>query len=114
MAAAAAAFRRARRASGRLWASLQRKAKDRSHYSNVHEKYELGVVLGQGSFGRVRKARSRATGNYFAIKSIKKGRGAEYDVVVKSLQAEQNSLKSISHPNVRRLVEVGRGLGRVR
>ena len=102
---AAAAFKRARLVSGQLWTLLQRRAKDRSHYSNIQDKYDIGVVLGAGAFGRVRKARERATGDLFAIKSIKKGRGAEYDLVVKSLQAEQNTLKSISHPNVRRLVE---------
>jgi hypothetical protein len=39
---------------------------------DLEARYELGAVLGAGSFGVVRAARERATGRRFAVKTIPK------------------------------------------
>lgn len=38
----------------------------------LEEKYDLGRVLGEGGFGVVRVARSKATGAEFAVKTVRK------------------------------------------
>lgn len=45
----------------------------------IRERYELGEVLGEGSFGTVRAARGRDGGGCFAVKMLPKSRGKGED-----------------------------------
>jgi protein kinase A len=59
--------------------------------------YEQGATLGTGSFGRVRIAKNKKTGNYVALKIMKKME------IIKSKQTDHimNEIKilgTISHP----------------
>ena len=47
------------------------KEKLSSHWKVIKEEYKLLDVLGEGTFGKVIKARVRTTGNLVAIKFIK-------------------------------------------
>jgi len=59
--------------------------------------YEQGATLGTGSFGRVKIAKHKKSGNYVALKCMKKAE------IIKSKQTDHimNEIKilgSISHP----------------
>lgn len=69
------------------------------------QRYELGRLLGQGTFGKVYYARSTITNQSVAIKVINKDR------VMKSGQAEQIKreifvMRLVKHPNIIQLYEV--------
>ncbi|KAI9095063.1 hypothetical protein K1719_026527 [Acacia pycnantha] len=69
------------------------------------QKYELGRLLGQGTFGKVYYARSTITSQSVAIKVVSK------DKVVKSGQTEQikreiSVMRRVRHPNIIQLYEV--------
>ncbi|XP_028752228.1 CBL-interacting serine/threonine-protein kinase 10-like [Neltuma alba] len=69
------------------------------------QRYELGRLLGQGTFGKVYYARSTITNQSVAIKMINK------DKVMKSGQAEQikreiSVMRRVKHPNVIQIYEV--------
>ena len=59
--------------------------------------YELTTTLGTGSFGRVRLCRSKKTGEYFAMKILKKA-----DIIklkqVDHVISENTILADIDHP----------------
>lgn len=68
-------------------------------------KYELGRTIGEGTFAKVKFARSSQTGDPVAIKILDK------EKVLKNKMAEQirreiATMKRIKHPNVIRLYEV--------
>jgi serine/threonine protein kinase len=59
--------------------------------------YDLGATLGTGSFGRVKIAKNKKTGNYVALKIMKKSE------IIKSKQTdhilnETKILAMIEHP----------------
>jgi len=61
------------------------------------KEYEMLQTLGAGSFGRVRLAKHKSSGNYVAIKALKKAeiiRIKQVDHVI----SENNILGAISHP----------------
>lgn len=69
------------------------------------QRYELGRLLGQGTFGKVYYARSTMTNQSVAIKMVSK------DKVLKSGQTEQikreiSVMRCVKHPNVIQLYEV--------
>jgi len=66
--------------------------------SVVTDKYEVGDVLGVGSFGNVYMARLRGTNESYAIKAMDKER-CKYAVL------ECELLKSVDHPNVLKFVD---------
>jgi len=68
------------------------------------ENYEKGCTLGEGTFGRVFKARDRRTGRLVAIKKIRMGKAKE-GVNVTALR-EIKFLKELKHKNVIELVNV--------
>lgn len=73
--------------------------------SNVIQRYELGRLLGQGTFGKVYYARSALTNQSVAIKMIDK------DKVMRTGQAEQikreiSVMRLARHPNIIHLFEV--------
>mmetsp|Transcript_18465 Transcript_18465/g.36964 ORF Transcript_18465/g.36964 Transcript_18465/m.36964 type:complete len:504 (+) Transcript_18465:28-1539(+) len=73
------------------------------HLSDVREKYHIQPKeLGHGHYGVVRKCQERATGEWFAIKSIRKKKVGKLDV----LRREIDILKEVDHPNIIKLHEV--------
>lgn len=58
--------------------------------------------LGHGHYGIVRKCMNRETGEWYAIKSIKKSKVNKIEV----LKREIEILKAVDHPNIIRLIEV--------
>ncbi|KAK4278480.1 hypothetical protein QN277_016320 [Acacia crassicarpa] len=69
------------------------------------QRYELGRLLGQGTFGKVYYARSTITSQSVAIKMVSK------DKVLKSGQTEQikreiSVMRRVRHPNIIQLYEV--------
>eukprot|EP00033_Pygsuia_biforma_P005655 GCRY01006246.1.p1 GENE.GCRY01006246.1~~GCRY01006246.1.p1 ORF type:complete len:301 (+),score=60.40 GCRY01006246.1:206-1108(+) len=67
--------------------------------------YELKEVVGEGSYGKVKKAVHVFTGEYVAIKILEKERllqGDEYQRVYREIDI----LKKLSHPNIVQLLDV--------
>lgn len=80
--------------------SLAANSTERTKYSL--EDFELLDTLGTGSFGRVRFARHKSSGNYHAIKILKKGeilRLKQVDHII----SERNILLDVHHPFIVRL-----------
>lgn len=71
---------------------------------DIKEKYLFEKTLGQGSFGEVKKAKNKQTGEECAIKIIKKSDMQQEDVL--ALQTEVEILSQVDHPNVVKLFEV--------
>mmetsp|Transcript_26406 Transcript_26406/g.23337 ORF Transcript_26406/g.23337 Transcript_26406/m.23337 type:complete len:101 (+) Transcript_26406:34-336(+) len=70
---------------------------------DISEHYELGGVLGKGSFGMVLKGVHHATGQIRACKVIPRS------TITKKIERfinEVNALKKLDHPNIVRLYEV--------
>lgn len=85
---------------------LETEEKGQKH-SVLQGKYELGRVLGQGTFARVYHARNLQTGKSVAMKVIPKeklfkaGRS-----MVDQIKREISVMKSVKHPNIVELYEV--------
>ena len=67
--------------------------------------YQLGDILGKGSYAIVRKAYSRRHKKYVAVKIICKKKAPE-DFLLKFLPREIKVLKRLRHPRVITLIEV--------
>ncbi|EAY03521.1 CAMK family protein kinase [Trichomonas vaginalis G3] len=67
------------------------------------DEYKLIQQIGEGSFGRVFKARRKYTGRMVAIKTIQKGNMKDEDLV--NFRREVDILKKVDHPNIMRLLE---------
>ncbi|XP_028551200.1 CBL-interacting protein kinase 1-like isoform X3 [Dendrobium catenatum] len=67
-------------------------------------KYELGRMLGEGSFGKVKFARRVDTGEAFAVKILDRKRILDLKID-EQLKREIATLKLLKHPNVVRLHE---------
>lgn len=71
--------------------------------TNVKERWHINPEeIGHGHYGVVRKCMNRKTGEWFAIKSIRKSKVNRVDV----LKRETDILKEVNHPNIIRLIEV--------
>ncbi|QDZ17652.1 CDK activating kinase [Chloropicon primus] len=68
------------------------------------ENYEKGPTLGEGTFGRVFRAKDRRTGRLVAIKKIRMGKAKE-GVNVTAIR-EIKFLKELQHKNVIELIDV--------
>ena len=71
---------------------------------SIKQFYILGDRLGEGSFGVVRKAVRRTTGEEVAVKTIEKHKLASEELA--SLQLETEILSQIDHPNVVKTFEI--------
>ncbi|GKC80691.1 CBL-interacting protein kinase 2-like protein [Tanacetum coccineum] len=69
------------------------------------EKYELGRLLGQGTFGKVYYARNMSTGQSVAIKVIDKDK-ASRSGLINQIKREISIMKLVRHPNILHLYEV--------
>jgi ser/thr/tyr protein kinase RAD53 len=73
--------------------------------SGLYAHYDISTELGKGSFATVRKAVSRTTGEWYAVKMIqdnKKGIGVRNT----SLAREITIMERLKHPNICELKEV--------
>jgi len=72
--------------------------------ADVRVKYSIHrKELGCGHYGIVRRCQDRVTKQYFACKTIKKGRSEQHR---SNLKDEVEILRSVSHPNIIQLVDV--------
>ena len=62
------------------------------------ENYHIIGMIGEGSFGRVYKARRKYTGHIVALKFITKSGKSENDL--KNLRREIDIMKDLEHPNI--------------
>ena len=71
--------------------------------TDVRERYHITPKeLGHGHYGVVRKCMDRETGNWYAIKSIRKAKVSRVDILIREIDI----LKEVNHPNIIRLIEV--------
>ena len=73
--------------------------------------YDLGTELGKGSFATVRKAMSRATGKWYAVKMIQSKNvrsNGIHDHASRSatFAREISIMEKLKHPNICELVEI--------
>ncbi|TXG71501.1 hypothetical protein EZV62_000080 [Acer yangbiense] len=68
-------------------------------------KYELGRILGEGNFGKVKLAKNLDSGQSFAVKILEKNRIIDLKIT-DQIKREIATLKLLKHPNVVRLHEV--------
>ncbi|CAL5038890.1 unnamed protein product [Urochloa decumbens] len=69
-------------------------------------RYELGKLLGKGSFAKVYLARNAETGEEVAIKIMDKGHLARSGAVQQQVMREIDIMRRVRHPNVVRIHEV--------
>lgn len=68
-------------------------------------KYELGRILGEGNFGKVKFAKNIETGQSFAVKILEKKKILNLKIT-DQIKREIATLKLLKHPNIVRLYEV--------
>ncbi|KAK2646208.1 hypothetical protein Ddye_021403 [Dipteronia dyeriana] len=68
-------------------------------------KYQLGRILGEGNFGKVKLAKNLDSGQSFAVKILEKNRIIDLKIT-DQIKREIATLKLLKHPNVVRLHEV--------
>ena len=76
------------------------------YVSNIHDKYEMGEVLGQGAFGKVLRCTHKDSGSRFAIKVMEKTKVRERRVYVQLLENELSILGCKSHPKIIRVIDL--------
>ena len=72
----------------------------------VADYYEVCGRLGQGSFGRVVRARHKVSGTERAIKILSKQRMKQKHVYWQLMQSELAVIKQLDHPNIVKLYEI--------
>lgn len=73
---------------------------------NIKDRYRIGRVLGEGSFGQVRIAEHRAAGIKCAVKLIPKHKVHEFQILKDLMMGELQILEDTSHPNILQLYEL--------
>jgi len=66
--------------------------------------YDIGEMIGHGTFGKVYKARNSKTGELVAIKAISKNLNSAKEV--EYLQREVQIMTSVSHPNIVKTLDI--------
>ncbi|KAA6366678.1 MAG: hypothetical protein EZS28_037795 [Streblomastix strix] len=74
--------------------------------SNLAANYDVLEFLGEGSFAKVKKGKNKKTGQFVAIKFIKKSNVIKDPYQIESLFNEINIMKNMNHPGIIRLFEV--------
>ena len=74
----------------------------------LYAHYDLSTELGKGSFATVRKAMSRATGKWYAVKMIQGSRNVRNHGHTRNstFAREIGVMEKLKHPNICELVEV--------
>lgn len=76
------------------------------------QRYEMGPVIGQGSFATVRLATDRETGDAVAVKLTERRRlCSEAAVAAASLHTEIEMMRGMDHPNIVRVLDAFEGSG---
>ena len=73
---------------------------------NIKDRYKIGQVLGEGSFGQVRIAMHRQANVKCAIKIIKKEKISQHKILLDLMQNELKVLETAAHPNIMRIYEL--------
>lgn len=73
-------------------------------HEDIGKYYELGAVLGKGSFATVRVGTRKSDGKKFAIKVVKKTRLDPAELVM--LQNEVRVMRRVVHPHCVKLEEI--------
>lgn len=73
---------------------------------NIKDRYKIGRVLGEGSFGQVRIALHRQADLKCAIKIIRKDKINNHDVLKDLMKSELQILEDTNHPNIMRIYEL--------
>ncbi|KAI4377726.1 hypothetical protein MLD38_015308 [Melastoma candidum] len=71
----------------------------------LHGKYELGRLLGHGTFAKVYLARNLQSGAYFAMKVVAKEKAVRVGMT-EQIKREISVMKMVRHPNIVELHEV--------
>merc|ERR1719217_1394325 len=81
---------------------------DDEHFAEAERQfksqYDITEVLGEGTYGKVRKARCRQSGEFRALKQMKLG--TQEDGVPSTAIREIAILKELTHENIVRLIDV--------
>lgn len=73
---------------------------------NIKDRYKIGRVLGEGSFGQVRIALHRTADIKCAIKIIRKDKINEHRILQELMQNELQILEDTSHPSIMQIYEL--------
>lgn len=73
---------------------------------NIKDRYKIGRILGEGSFGQVRLAMHRQANVKCAIKVIRKDKFENRKILESLMRSELDVLESMSHPNILRIYEL--------
>ena len=73
---------------------------------NIKDRYKIGRVLGEGSFGQVRIALHRQAEVKCAIKIIRKDKINDHEILKKLMSDELKILEATAHPNIMRIYEL--------
>ena len=73
---------------------------------NIKERYKIGRVLGEGSFGQVRIALHRQADIKCAIKIIRKDKINNHEILKDLMKSELQILEDTSHPNIMKIYEL--------
>ena len=69
----------------------------------MEDQYDIGVLIGEGSFGRVFRGRHKTTKDIVALKIITKSGKSEKEI--ENLRKEFEIQKDLNHPNIVRIIE---------
>ncbi|KAE8714010.1 CBL-interacting protein kinase 5 [Hibiscus syriacus] len=84
---------------------MSEKTKSDQHPSLLHGKYELGRMLGHGTFTKVYHARNLQTGKSVAMKVVGKEKVIKVGMM-EQIKREISVMKMVKHPNIVELHEV--------
>ena len=68
--------------------------------------FEIGSILGKGSFGEVRRCINKNTGMECAIKIVNKSHIGQHQVLVDLMEQELEVLQNTDHPHIVRVFEL--------
>lgn len=73
---------------------------------NISARYEIGKMLGKGSFGEVLTCKNKLSGQECAIKIVKKEKIFAHQVLIDLMESELDILSKTEHPNIVRVLEL--------
>ena len=73
---------------------------------SIKDRYKIGRVLGEGSFGQVRIALHRQAEVKCAIKIIRKDKINDHEILKALMNDELKILENTAHPNIMRIYEL--------